>query len=353
MQDTATLEAVLANSKTLSPNQAPTVSTSLSCFIHICRLRRIESHIQQSIYRVDVDQQSGVANADVEAFIRQLEDWRESIPQDARRHNADKPSTRTDTLVIDGYGYYVRQTFALTKTSNANPNPQMVYYYKCLRFLFHPLLSAPDANINFIRKCAEACGGVCETYKKLHQNISVGFSLMALHSVFLAGLTLVYCTWIAPQELFSIATSNAMNACSIVLYVITERWPGAKKYRDMYESVKQSVLESIEESKYEPRRAIKRLNPGLYSTLDKNEEGRAEVNRMVSDMAGKTLPSDDGFHFASPSSYMQNFPGEVPLPFQSATLEFPQQMFFDPSLSSFQDFDFGSSFSDGEYQPEF
>lgn len=67
---------------------------------------------------------------------------------------------------------------------------QMVYYYKCLRFLLHPLLSVPETNINLIKKCAEACGGVCETYKKLHQNISVGFSLMALHSVFLAGRSL-------------------------------------------------------------------------------------------------------------------------------------------------------------------
>jgi len=160
----------------------------------------------------------------------------------------------------------------------------------------------------------------------------------------------VYCTWIAPQELFSIATSNAMNACSIVLYVITERWPGAKKYRDMFESVKQSVLESIEESKYEPRRAIKRLNPGLFSTLNKHEEGRAEVSRMVADMIGE--PMDDGSHFASPSTYMHNFPSDMPFQLQPGALEFPEQILFDPSLSSFQDFDFGSGFNGGDFQIE-
>lgn len=83
----------------------PSISTSLSCFIHICRLRRIESEIQQTIYRVD--DSSPTSEAEVERFIQKLDDWRERIPADAKQHNADKPSTKTDTHVIDGYGYYV------------------------------------------------------------------------------------------------------------------------------------------------------------------------------------------------------------------------------------------------------
>lgn len=165
VQDAAVFEAAQAPVK--SERDPPAVSTSLSCFIHICCLRRIESKIQQTIYRVD--QPVGASEADVEIFMKQLEDWKHGIPSDARQHSGDKPTTTTDTKVIDGYGYY------------------MVYYYKCLRFLLHPLLSGPNTPLEFILKCAEACGGVCQTYKKLHQNISVGFSLMALHSVFLAG----------------------------------------------------------------------------------------------------------------------------------------------------------------------
>lgn len=246
--------------------------------------------------------------------------------------------------------------------------PQMVYYYKCLRFLLHPLLSIPETSIDLIKRCAEACGGVCETYKKLHQNISVGFSLMALHSVFLSGkllfsshwtwlavtwcscclgLTILYCTWISPNELFTITNSNAMNACSIVLYIITERWPGAKRYRDMYEAVKGSVLESIEESKYEPRRAIKRLNPDLLSAMSKNEEGREEVTQMVADMAGLPALSIDmssDYMTPGPVSFTPNFANEVPLQLLATTLEFPQQSIFDPSLSSFQDVNFTQDF---------
>lgn len=142
-----------------------------------------------------------------------------------------------------------------------------------------------------------------------------------------------------------------MNACSIVLYIITERWPGAKKYRDMYEAVKESVLESIEESKYEPRRAIKRLKPNLFGAMSRNEEGREEVTRMVADMAGLPEFSNDmapGYMTPGPV-YTQNFPNDVPLQLQATTLEFPHQSIFDPSLSSFQDFNLAQDLDLAEF----
>lgn len=135
-----------------------------------------------------------------------------------------------------------------------------------------------------------------------------------------------------------------MNACSIVLYIITERWPGAKKYRDMYEAVKESVLESIEESKYEPRRAIKRLSPSLVHSMGRNEEGRDEVTRMVADMAGLPgFPTDvaPDYVMTDTDSFAPDLSNnDVPIQLQATTLEFPQQSSFDLSLSSFQDFNF-------------
>lgn len=119
-----------------------------------------------------------------------------------------------------------------------------------------------------------------------------------------------------------------MNACSIVLYIITERWPGARKYRDMYEAVKQSVLESIKESQYEPRRTIKQLHPGLFTSMDRNEEGTAAVTAMVADMAGTSVPdvpvselSGDGT--AGRSGAMMVAPMMEPLGTQGETPRMP------------------------------
>lgn len=99
----------------------------------------------------------------------------------------------------------------------------------------------------------------------------------------------MYCTWVSPRTVFSISACNDMNACSIVLYIITERWPGARKYRDIFETIKQHVVDSIEEGKYEPRRAIKKLRPTLRATLqtiESRQEDQEVLTAMVSDMAG-------------------------------------------------------------------
>lgn len=185
----------------------------------------------------------------------------------------------------------------------------MIFYYKCHRLLFYPLISKPHVNPRFLKRCAEVCGGVAQTYKRLHQTLAVGYSLMALQTVFMAGkyslkhqrkyilanrpgLTLIYCTWISPEEIFSSATSNDINACSIVLFVITERWPAARKYRDTFEAVKQNVIDPLAEGrKHEPRQTIASLKSIIPSSLPSVEMGedRQEFSRIVGDMSGQCL----------------------------------------------------------------
>lgn len=106
----------------------------------------------------------------------------------------------------------------------------------------------------------------------------------------MAGLTLIYCTWISPGEVFSSSTTNDINACSIVLFVITERWPGARKYRDAFELVKHNVVDQIAEGRHqEPRQAIQVLKSGLGTTLQPVEMGEngPEFAKIVTDMTGE------------------------------------------------------------------
>jgi hypothetical protein len=236
-------------------------AASLSLFIHITRLRRIESNIQQSVYRVD--RSSSLPAQVIDCFIAELSKWKDQIPKETTQD--------TEVSPYDGYYYY------------------LVYYNKALQLLLYPQLATADADTHIIKKCAEACGGVCRSYKQLHHQTNVGFSLMALHSVFLSGLTLLYCLWLAPKEVYTITTSNDLNACSIVLYVITERWPGARKYRDAFETIRQCVLDLIATSD-QPRKPLSGLNADLRATLSDvqklNPEGRSEFTRMMTDMVG-------------------------------------------------------------------
>ncbi|KAK6205742.1 hypothetical protein LQW54_008226 [Pestalotiopsis sp. IQ-011] len=78
---------------------------------------------------------------------------------------------------------------------------------------------------------------------------------------------------------------------------ITERWPGARKYRDVYESIKQIVLDSIEEGQYESRRAITSLRLSLHAALSAidhhdNSQGEYTASSMVTEMAGGPMAPD-------------------------------------------------------------
>ncbi len=63
----------------------------------------------------------------------------------------------------------------------------MTEYYQCKRLLLFPQLSQPELRPQYLKECADACGGLCRTYKDLHQREPVSYSLMALQAVFMAG----------------------------------------------------------------------------------------------------------------------------------------------------------------------
>ncbi|KAK5708978.1 hypothetical protein LTR17_020204 [Elasticomyces elasticus] len=295
----------LEHASRLDPDTPRTESTSLTAFLHILRLRRIESSIQQTIYRVD--QPVNITDAEVDHYLEQLEHWRSTIPKDAKSH-VDRES-----VAFDGYDYY------------------MVFYYKCHRLLLYPLISKPHPDGRYLKACAKVCGGVAQSYKRLHQTLSVGYSLMALQTVFMAGqfrnhsrgafaeltrsgLTLVYCAWLSPEDIFNSTVSNDVNACCIVLFVrsslpsrqhnaaeqlqrrvysarlwlrvITERWPAARKYRDAFEIVKQIVIDPLSDSQnHQPRRAVSTL-PSVELPLD---EGRQQYDSIVTHMSGGAM----------------------------------------------------------------
>jgi len=128
----------------------------------------------------------------------------------------------------------------------------------------------------------------------------------------MAGLTLIYCTWISPEEVFSSSTSNDINACSIVLFVITERWPGARKYRDTFELVKHNVVDMISSGRHQkPRQVIKVLK--LLQPVEMGEDG-GEFAKIVGNMSGEPIQHEQPPGF-SPAQFMDD-----QISFQSGSL---------------------------------
>jgi hypothetical protein len=87
---------------------------------------------------------------------------------------------------------------------------------------------------------------------------------------------------------------SALTDCSIMLYVMTERWPAARKYRDMFESIKQCVLAMTASEAVAPRVAVVAMNDDLRGNILSSgaamtSENRDDLEQMLADMTGQPL----------------------------------------------------------------
>lgn len=142
--------------------------TTLTCYIHLIRLRRIESDIQHTIYRVDKPAVSSSIYKTTDMFLDKLAAWRDAIPLQSTEWD---PTNRTN-FRGDEYSSY---------------DSYMASYHKSIRVLLQPRLYEKQINQRYLELCAEACREVCETYKRLHYRIPLVFTSVSLQTVFLAG----------------------------------------------------------------------------------------------------------------------------------------------------------------------
>lgn len=117
-------------------------------------------------------------------------------------------------------------------------------YHKTVLSLYTALLPAlPPSDPRFL-SATRSAAAVCATYKSLNAHKTLSYTIIALHSCFIAGLTLVYCLW-RDASLFDYSALEATRACSLCLTVFGEKWPGAVKYRDIFDAMSGSLLKSI------------------------------------------------------------------------------------------------------------
>jgi hypothetical protein len=112
--------------------------------------------------------------------------------------------------------------------------------------------------------------------------------MISLHSCFVAGLTLVYCIW-RDRSLFSYDVLEATRDCSQSLTIFGEKWPGAVKYRDIFDALSGNLLKSI-------------VNPGpshMPTEAPRRRHVNTEAAQYVSDQQPPTQQSDLGHAHAS------------------------------------------------------
>lgn len=193
------------------PPQSPGRKRSLSLAIWLFKMRRIESRVQFSIYRAD--KPLSALTSKMNQLYQDLESWKASL---------------------------------LERFSDIDLNYPMLHYHRAVRLLIQPFLPLLPPSDPYYLICLRAAGGVCQAHKKLHQSLEYGHSFIAVQTVFVAGITLLYGLWTQQHAIWSYSLSNDIRACSLVLFVMGERAPWVKKYRDAFEVLVNATMEKLE-----------------------------------------------------------------------------------------------------------
>ncbi|KAK8027234.1 hypothetical protein PG991_004290 [Apiospora marii] len=271
-------------------------STTLTSFIHRTRLKRIESEIQHIVYRVD--RPSTIADITIDAFLDKLNSWKEAIPYDANNYVQQQNSA------YEGAEFYT------------------IHYYRCIRFLLYPRLAKTPMNMKYLELCANACSGIITDYRRLHHVFPVGFSALSIQSVFLAGLTLIYCAWLAPASFLTV--DAPLTDCQL-LFIVTERYPSARKYRDVFERIKKTIMSLVAQGKHEPRNPVVIEPPvqeGFKHFATQWGQGGmgADFSYMINTMTGNVTTPPFDFSMDSTST---DIAGNGPLQQPSDSSQFP------------------------------
>jgi hypothetical protein len=189
----------------------PARRRSLAMSVWLFKMRRIESRIQFSIYRAD--KPLSALTSKMNQLYQDLEAWKSSLVE---------------------------------RFADIDLNYPMLHYHRAVRLLIQPFLPLLSPSDPYYLICMRAAGGVCQAHKKLHQSLEYGHSFIAVQTVFVAGITLLYGLWTQQHTIWSYSLSNDIRACSLVLFVMGERAPWVKKYRDAFEVLVNATMEKLE-----------------------------------------------------------------------------------------------------------
>ncbi|KAF4343147.1 transcription activator acu-15 [Fusarium beomiforme] len=241
-----------------SPDHRSQYKTVLRFHRQHIQLYQIHSEIRLALSRMKKTPSREGLRMTMSKLLQQLDHWKRHVLTTFREDISEGPDI--SKTLTDSFGE--QDTADSESSSSETPQHQgivnrpveieknelLLEYHKARRSLLQPLMTENCHNYPFetadYAACAESSGQICRLYRRLHRLSPIPFSLRDLHAVFLAGFTLIYCIRVCPS-IYSVERIGDVGACSTVLYVITEQWSSAKKYRDAFETIAEKMLDSV------------------------------------------------------------------------------------------------------------
>lgn len=188
------------------------VPQSLIQFVLLSQLHVFEARIQRTIYRVDRTVDS--LQPKMHRVVADLEAWHQELPASLHKNEHDRV---------------------------------MLHYYRNIRMLLQPFLSILQPTSEPFRKCALAAGQICQIHKQLHRTSEYGHSFVAVHTVFVSGITLLYALWRGRETIWSFTISNDLRAASCVLSIMGERAAWIRQFRDTFDVMVEATMAVMQE----------------------------------------------------------------------------------------------------------
>lgn len=240
---------------------SPRTYSTLSLHRHHVLLYRIHTKIRFTLHHLKNAQRRSDLRDKIAKRFQELEEWQGNVLQEyssvseerqadfetRETSDGDRDNSSDSDPDTDRAGVVMKRSIETEKTE------LLLEYHKARRSLLQPLMTETQRQSHHTfgpteyAACADASGQICQLYRRLHRLSAIPFTLRDLHAVFVAGFTLIYCICARPS-LYNARHAGDIGACSTVLYVITEQWSSAKKYRDAFEVVVERMLERTRSS---------------------------------------------------------------------------------------------------------
>lgn len=206
--DLSSDEKILAARQRMQ-NGEPEPITSMTSVIHMWRLKQFETEMVMVIYNTNEPLQSRFSKVDY--FMNKLERWKNTMPADSSQQNQQ--------MVMMGYA-------------------------RSVRLLVQPFLAILNPDSDLFRSCVRQTGLICYVLREYYRNRETGFTTLSTHSAFVAGLTLIYCLWLAKDSSILYILEN-LRCCTSVLYTLTERTRLCTEYRDTFENLMSTTVKNV------------------------------------------------------------------------------------------------------------
>ncbi|KAJ3961415.1 hypothetical protein N0V92_001912 [Colletotrichum tropicale] len=185
---------------------------------------------------------------------------------------------RCDAL-LEGLRAEFRRGFRRSTSDGVVQNLELKYHH-CIMLLYRPSPAITRPSFDCWKICYESAVATILINSELHRFSKLSNSWLTAHTVFVSGITFLYCLWVVPkikQETSLVAFKSNADACSNLLKYLAKTWSVAADAVLKYERLVHLTTESWKAAANRPPSAEVAAGQSLVSMAQGQETEASEI----------------------------------------------------------------------------